>query len=354
MTRKGERSTARGRGKGQAYEPFKALRGVRNAILLLALIVVVGTVGYMVFEGWSLSDAFYMTVISITTAGYNEVRELDTSGRIWTMFVLVSGVGMLFYGIVSLVQLAVEGTVQRYLGRRKMDARISKLENHYVLCGYGRVGRQVAEELAEDGADFVVVERDAEVAEECAAKGYLELHGDASEDEVLEAAGVGRAKALITSLDSDAANVFITLSARKMSPELFIVSRSDSDESAVKLEIAGANRTLSPHSVGGRRLASMATRPSVVDFLDVIARGNQEIEFRLEEFSVEKGSPLAGSTIGELNVFEKTGARILAVIGEDRRFTTNPTANERISSGDTLIVLGTPEQIAGMERLVEE
>lgn len=354
MTRKGERSTARGRGKRQAYEPFKALRGVRNAILLLALIVVTGTVGYMVFEGWSLSDAFYMTVISITTAGYNEVRELDTSGRIWTMFVLVSGVGMLFYGIVSLVQLAVEGTVQRYLGRRKMDARISKLENHYVLCGYGRVGRQVAEELAEDGADFVVVERDAEVAEECAAKGYLELHGDASEDEVLEAAGVGRAKALITSLDSDAANVFITLSARKMSPELFIVSRSDSDESAVKLEIAGANRTLSPYSVGGRRLASMATRPSVVDFLDVIARGNQEIEFRLEEFSVEKGSPLAGSTIGELNVFEKTGTRILAIIGEDRRFTTNPTANERISSGDTLIVLGTPEQIAGMERLVEE
>ena len=349
---KEKRPVARNSVTGRAYEPFRALRGVRNAILLLVAVVAVGTTGYMVFEGWGFLDAFYMTIISITTAGYNEVRELDTSGRLWTMLVLVSGIGILFYGIVAFVELAVEGTVQRYLGRRRMDARISKLKDHYVLCGYGRVGRQVAEELAEEGVSFVVIERDNTVAEECAERGYLELLGDALEDEVLEAANVRRAKALITALDSDAANVFITLSARQMNPDLFIVSRSDSDESAAKLEIAGADRTLSPHSVGGRRLASIATRPSVVDFLDVISRGNRETDFRLEEFSVDKNSPLAERNIGEVDVFGRSGARILALIREDRKFTTNPTAEDRISSGDVLILLGTPEQIERLQDLV--
>ena len=350
---KEKRPAARSSVTGRAYEPFRALRGVRNAILLLVAVVTVGTVGYMVFEGWGFLDAFYMTVISITTAGYNEVRQLDTSGRLWTMLVLVSGIGILFYGIVAFVELAVGGTIQKYLGRRRMDSRISKLKDHYVLCGYGRVGRQVAEELAQEGVSFVVIEKDDGNAEECAEHGYLELLGDALEDEVLEAANVRRAKALITALDSDAANVFITLSARKMNPDLFIVSRSDSDKSAAKLEIAGADRTLSPYSVGGRRLASMATQPSVVDFLDVVSRGNREIEFRLEEFLVDKNSPLAENTIGELNVFEQTGARILAIIGENRQFTTNPTAEKQISTGDTLIVLGTPEQVENLERLME-
>ncbi|MGB3632708.1 MAG: potassium channel protein [Rubrobacteraceae bacterium] len=338
----------------RAYEPFRALRGVRNAILLLVAVVVVGTAGYMVLEGWGFLDAFYMTIISITTAGYNEVRQLDTVGRLWTMFVLVSGVGILFYSIVAFVELAVEGTVQRYLGRRRMDARISKLRDHYVLCGYGRVGRQVAEELSEEGVSFVVIEKDTKNADECAERGYLEILGDASEDEVLEAANVGRAKALITALDSDAANVFITLSARKMNPGLFIVSRADSDGSAAKLEIAGADRTLSPYSVGGRRLASLATRPSVVDFLDVVSRGNHNIEFRLEEFSIDDGSPLAGHTIGEIDVFGRSGARILAIIREGREFTTNPTAEDSIFSGDILILLGTPEQIEKLQALVEK
>lgn len=330
------------------------MRSVRNAILLLVAIVFIGTAGYMVFEGWGFLDAFYMTIISITTAGYNEVRPLDTSGRLWTMLVLVSGIGILFYSIVAFVELAVEGTVQRYLGRRRMDARINKLRDHYVLCGYGRVGRQVAEELVEEGVSFVVVEKDTKNAEECAERGCLELLGDASEDEVLEAANVRRAKALITALDSDAANVFITLSARKMNPDLFIVSRADSDESAVKLEIAGADRTLSPYSVGGRRLASLATRPSVVDFLDVVSRGNHDIEFRLEEFSIDEGSMLAGRTIGEVDVFGRSGARILAIIREGREFTTNPTAEDQISSGDILILLGTPEQIERLQNLVEK
>ncbi len=351
---KEKRPAARGTLMKNAYEPFRALRGVRNAILLLVAVVAVGTAGYMVFEGWGFLDAFYMTVISITTAGYNEVRQLDTSGRLWTMLVLVSGIGILFYGIVAFVELAVEGTVQRYLGRRRMDARISKLKGHYVLCGYGRVGRQVAEELAEEGVSFVVVEKDAENAEECAEHGYLELLGDASEDEVLEASNVGRAKALITALDSDAANVFITLSARKMNPGLFIVSRADSEESAAKLEIAGADRTLSPYSVGGRRLASLATRPSVVDFLDVVSRGNHDIEFRLEEFSINDGSPLSGREIGEIDAFGRSGARILAIIREGRKFTTNPTAEDHVSSGDILILLGTPEQIERLQSLVDE
>jgi voltage-gated potassium channel len=330
----------------------QALRGVRNAILLLGIIIIVGTAGYMVFEGWSLGDAFYMTIITITTAGYSEVRELDTSGRLWTIFLLLSGIGVLFYGVVALVELAVQGTIQHSLGRRRMKTAIGRLKNHYILCGYGRVGKQVAEELAEDGVEYVVVEKDPERAEECARRGHLELLGDASEDEVLKAAGIRQARGLISALDSDEANVFVTLSARKLNPDLFIVARASTDESAVKLEIAGADRTLSPYSVGGRRLASLATRPSVVDFLDVVASGSRGIEFRLEEFSVNSGSPLADRTIGELDVFKQTGARILAIISKDHQFTTNPTANDRISSGDTLIVLGTPNECENMERMI--
>lgn len=330
----------------------QALISVRNALVLLLGIIIVGTLGYMVFEGWSFVDAFYMTVISITTVGYGEVRELDASGRLWTVFVLFSGIGVLFYGVVAFVELAVEGTLRRSMGKRRMKSAITRLQNHYILCGYGRVGRQVAEELAQDGVDFVVIERDSESAEECAQRGHLELLGDASEDEVLEEAGIRKAKGLISALDSDTANVFVTLSARKLNPNLFIVAGASVDESAVKLEIAGADRTLSPYSVGGRRLASLATRPSVMDFLDVVVRGSRDIEFRLEEFSITEGSPVAEHTIGELSVFKQTGARILAILSEDRRFTTNPSADDRIRSEDTLIVLGTPSQIEELERLI--
>jgi voltage-gated potassium channel len=256
------------------YEPRVALRRIRGALLALGTILVVGVLGYMVFEGWSFNDSLYMTVITLTTVGYREVRPLDNSGQLWTMVLLISGVGTLFYAAVSSVELVVEGTIRGYFGRRRMEAAISKLNGHYILCGYGRVGRQVAAEFALDDVPFVIIEQEAETVEECVEEGYLVLLGEASDD-VLEQAGIRRARGLVTAVDSDADNVFVVLSARKLNPKLHIVARASSDESAAKLEIAGADRTLSPYAVGGRRLASLATQPLVVDFLDIVTRGEQ-------------------------------------------------------------------------------
>jgi voltage-gated potassium channel len=334
------------------YEPRLALRRIESALLALAVITVAGVLGYMVFEGWSFTDALYMTVITVTTVGYREVRTLDTTGQLWTMLLLITGVGTLFYAAVSSVELVVEGTIRGYFGRRRMQAAIGRLNGHYILCGYGRVGRQVAREFARDGVPFVVVDQNPQIIEECLAEGYLALLGEASDDDVLEEAGVQRARGLVAAVDSDAENVFVVLSARKLNPKLNIVARASSEESAAKLEIAGADRTLSPYAVGGRRLASLATQPLIVDFLDVVTRGEHGIEFRLEEFGVPEDSFIAGRTIGELRIAERTGAIILATRNKEGTFDTAPSATDRIRAGDTLIVLGTREQISSLNQLV--
>ena len=331
----------------------EAGRRIRLAILMLAGIIVVGTSGYIVL-GWNFMDALYMTVITVGTIGFEEVRNLDESvaGRLWTIVLIISGVAVLGYATTSLVALAVEGTVRNYFRSRRMRAEIAKLHGHYILCGYGRVGRQVATEFTMDGVPFVIVEQDPGTVEGCLADGYLALFGEASDDGVLEEAGIMRARGLIAAVDSDADNVFVVLSARKLNPALHIVARASSDSSAAKLEIAGADRTLSPYAVGGRRLASLATQPLVVDFLDVVTRGEKGIEFRLEEFVVPKNSSIAEHTIGELKIGERTGAIVLAFRTADGTFDTTPSAGDRLRAGDTLIVLGSRDQITRLERLM--
>jgi voltage-gated potassium channel len=345
-------ATSRAISDRAVYEPRVALRRVQGAILALVVIATVGVLGYMVFEGFGFTEALYMTVITVTTVGYREVRPLDTSGQLWTMALLITGVGTLFYAAVSSVELVVEGTVRGYFGRRRMEAAISKLSGHYILCGYGRVGRQVAREFASDGVPFVIIEHDPDTVEECSAEGYLTLPGEASDDNVLEEAGIRRAKGLVAAVDSDADNVFVVLSARKLNSGLYIVARASSDGSAAKLEIAGADRSLSPYAVGGRRLASLATQPLVVDFLDIVTRGERGIEFRLEELAVPEDSSMADRTIGGLRIGERTGAMILATRSKEGTFDTTPSANDRLRAGDTLIVLGTREQITRLERLM--
>jgi len=331
----------------------EAGRRIRLAILMLSGIIVVGTSGYVML-GWDFLDALYMTVITVGTVGFEEVNDLDEDpvGRVWTIILIISGVAVLGYATTSLVALAVEGTVRDYFRSRRMRAEISKLDGHYILCGYGRVGRQVAAEFARDGVPFVVIEQDQRVVEGCRQEGYLAFAGVASNDDVLEEVGISRAKGLVAAVDSDADNVFVTLSARKLNPGLHIVARASSDQSAAKLEIAGADRTLSPYAVGGRRLASLATQPLVVDFLDIVTRGEKGIEFRLEEFEVPKDSALADHTIGELKIGERTGAIILATRNGEGTFDTTPGANDRIYAGDTLVVLGSREQVDRLEKLM--
>ena len=331
----------------------EAARRIRLAVLMLAGIIVVGTLGYLSL-GWSFLDALYMTVITVGTIGFEEVRNLDESvaGRLWTIVLIISGVAVLGYATTSLVALAVEGTVRDYFRSRRMRTEIARLSGHYILCGYGRVGRQVAVEFSLENVPFVVIEQDPRTLEECLEEGYPALFGEASDDEVLRQAGIMRASGLVAAVDSDADNVFVVLSARKLNPKLHIVARASTEESAAKLEIAGADRTLSPYAVGGRRLASLATHPLVVDFLDVITRGEKGIEFRLEEFAVPDEPALANRTIGELSIGERTGAIVLAFRTREGKFDTTPSANDRLKAGDTLIVLGSPDQISRLEQLM--
>ncbi len=336
----------------QSYTPREATKRLLRAGIALVTLVVIGTVGYMKIEGWNFSDSLYMVYITMSTIGFTEVRELDNAGRWWTALVGIGGIGTFAYAAGSLIELAVEGTVRGYFRNRRMRNEIDKLENHYILCGYGRVGREVAQELLSENVPFIVVDRNESVVARCRTEGYLAVTGSGSDDEVLETAGTRRARGLIAAVASDADNVFITLSARRMNPDLHIVSRYNSDESAAKLTMAGADRTISPHYIGGRHLASLATRPSVVDFLDVISHSGG-IEFQLEEFTVPKDSRFSDHSLGRLDISKQTGARILAIRRDGGKFNTNPSGQDGISGGDTLIVLGTPEQIRNMERLMD-
>ncbi len=338
----------------RAAQMRRSLDRLRKAALALGGIVVGGTAGYMVLEGWSFLDALYMTMITISTVGYGEVRELDASGRLWSIALIITGASVLVYATGSFVELVMEGTIRGYFARRRMEDAIDKLQGHYVLCGYGRVGRQVAREFASEDVDFVVIDREPSEVERCLGEGYLALLGNASDDATLQAAGVGRARGLVAAVDSDADNLFVIFSARRLNPGLRIVARANSEESAIKLKQAGADRSLSPYVVEGRRLAAFAIQPEIVDFLDVVAHSKRGLKFSLEEIEVPAGSPASTGAPRTIKAAEQTGAKILAVIDKDGNVDATLSAHDEIPPGTTLIVLGTGEQIAALERFIED
>ncbi len=331
----------------------RALSRLRKAALALGAIVVGGTAGYMVLEGWGFLDALYMTMITISTVGYGEVNALGTPGRLWSMALIITGASVLVYATSSFVELVLEGTIRGYFARRRMEDAIGKLNGHYILCGYGRVGRKIAEEFANEDVDFVVIDEKESEVERCLEDGYLALRGNASDNAVLEAVGIKRAKSLVAAVDSDADNLFVTFSARKMNPELRIVARANSEESATKLKQAGADRSLSPYAVEGRRLAAFAIQPEIVDFLDVIAHNKRGLKLSLEEIEVPAGSPLEAGASGRIKAAEQTGAKIVAVLDEEGDLDTAPSPNDEILPGTTLIVLGTGEQVARLDRFIQ-
>lgn len=331
----------------------RALSRLRKAALALGAVVVGGTAGYMVLEGWGFLDALYMTMITISTVGYGEVNALGTPGRLWSMALIITGASVLVYATSSFVELVLEGTIRGYFARRRMEDAIGKLNGHYILCGYGRVGRKIAEEFANEDVDFVVIDEKESEVERCLEDGYLALRGNASDNAVLEAVGIKRAKGLVAAVDSDADNLFVTFSARKMNPELRIVARANSEESATKLKQAGADRSLSPYAVEGRRLAAFAIQPEIVDFLDVVAHNKRGLKLSLEEIEVPAGSPLEAGASGRIKAAEQTGAKIVAVLDEEGDLDTAPSPNDEILPGTTLIVLGTGEQVARLDRFIQ-
>ena len=319
-------------------------------VCIFATIIVAGIIGYMVIEGWSFIDAIYMTIITITTVGYAEVHPLTAGGQIFSIFLIVGGVSGALYVLSAVAGYIIEGQLGTTLGRRRMQTNIAKLKEHFILCGYGRVGREIARIFTEEGMPFVVIDKDQDSIAEVEKDGHLYMLADATKDETLKEAGIERARGLIIAIGDDADSLYITLSARGLRPDLFIEARAITSSAEAKLKKAGADRIISPYSLGARRMAELALRPAVVDFIDtVIQRRGQELQ--LENIAIDGNSALADLTVEEAR--RRTKAAILAISKKNGKLVTNPEGEETIQAGDRLISLGTREQLATLEEICE-
>lgn len=318
-------------------------------IILIVFIIAFGTLGYMLIEGWGFMDSLFMTVITITTVGYNEVHELTMSGEIFTIILSLSGVGIILYVLSTEAKAVIEGELQDILGRRRLESSIKKLKNHYVICGYGRMGKIVAAELKDKGVDFIVIDNNPDAFRE--VKNLLYIEGDATRDECLLKAGVDRAKALVSVLSSDAENLFVVLSAREMNKDIFIVTRAIDESSHGKFNTAGADRVVSPYYTGGVRIANLILKPAVVDFLELATKG-ADVELKLEEIIVNEKSRYAGNTLEQCRIGKELGVIILAIKSKEGRIRFNPNAATVIEPGDTLIAIGEVAKLRKLESRV--
>jgi voltage-gated potassium channel len=332
-----------------AAPPHRIRRWFLNWFLIVGGIAGVGALGYILFFGWSISDAIYMTVITLTTEGFKEVRELGDAARAWTILLAVAGVGIIFGTVGFVAETFVAEALSGRRQRRRMAETVAALKDHFILCGYGRVGSTVARELEHAGAPVVVIDSFAPSTDLAAREGHLVVEGDATHDDVLLTAGVTRAKALITTVDTDATNVYVTLSARSLNPKLFIVARANEEGSEAKLRQAGADRAVSPYTRAGRQIAELATRPRVADFID-FALSHGQLAFSIEELEVVADGPLAGQTVSDLT---GRGIHVMAIVTHGpRQFETNPPMDRALEPGDQLIVSGTAEVLRGLRESV--
>ena len=313
---------------------------------MVVAVGVVGTIGYWLF-GMSFNDAAYQTVTTVTTVGFRELQEFNDVEQWFTIGVIVTGVSTVLYTFTLTVQLVVEGELGNFVGRRMMDREINKMSGHTIVCGWGRVGRAVAEDLAEAGHSVVVVDVDSE---RVADVPYPTVVGDATLDSTLRTAGIDRARALIAALEGDAENLFVTLSARAIVPDLFIVARARQDESVPKLANAGADRVVNPQELGAARMASFVARPHVAEFVDVVMH-ERSLEFRMQEYDIPEGSPLAGTTLREADLRKRAGVLILALRRVDGTFSTNPDPDIVIEPHQVLIAVGTGTDFDRLDKI---
>jgi len=312
---------------------------------LVAGVVLIGTLGYLLIERWSILDALYMTVITVGTVGFTEVHPMGAGGRLFTIVLIFAGIGALGFAFSQLVEFVVEGHLTGILEVRRMQKRLSLLENHTIVAGLGRVGSVVARSLAEEGAPFVVVDADPDAIELAREAGWALVQGDATEEDVLREAGVEQAKGLVTALAGDADNLYVTITARSLNPGMFIVARSSHESAEPKLMTAGANRVITPNVIGGRRMASIVLQPTVADYLDLVS-GAHGVEFRLQEVELTSDSSYVGRSLSEAGIRETTGAQVVAIVNPDGTVDANPGAATTLRSGQRLVVVGSVDQVA--------
>lgn len=320
------------------------------SLLLILLVIVFGTAGYVILEGWGIFDSFYMTVVTITTIGSGEARALSSIGKAFTVILIFSSVGAVFYSLTNASKILIEGELADIFGRRRLKKKIERLEGHYIVCGYGRMGRIVCRELKAKGVDFIVIEKEPDA--EALDNEVTVLKGDATKDESLIEAGIEKAKGLISVLPTDAENLYVVLSARGLNPSLSIVARAVEEGSEQKLLRAGASRALSPYHIGALRIAHTLLTPAVVDFIEFTTRSGS-IDLRMEEVGVEEGSRIAGRTLDECGIGRELGILIVAIKSEAGQLQINPAYFTRITAGDTLVAVGEGSKLGLLEEMAK-
>lgn len=319
-------------------------------VAVVAVLLVIGTAGYQLVEGWGWFDALYMTAITITTVGFLEVHPLSAGGRLFTMALALGGVFTAFYAAAEFIRAVVTGEIRTVLGRQRMESRLEKLSGHLVVCGFGRMGRLAAEEFSAAGLPFVAVDREAKVLEGFAMPHGIALVGDATADEVLRQAGVDRARALVTAAASDADNLFITMSARLLNERLFIVARAEGEGTEVKLRRAGASRVVSPYNIGGHRVAQAVLRPNAMDFIELATRAGH-LELQIEEVEIQAGSALVGHSLKTSPIRSELGIIAVAIKKPGGKMAFNPAPEAVLEAGDLLITLGHRQQLDRLEEM---
>ena len=324
----------------------QSLRHLRIALMLVLSVLVLGTTGYMLIEKLSLIDALYTTISMMSTVGM-VVHPLSLAGRLLTIGVMVLGVGSLFYTFGVVMEFFIEGHFSEQIRKRFMEKKIARLHHHYIVCGFGRVGSQIVEELVAAHRPFVIIDEQESNIRICLQQGYLALQGDATSDVLLREAGIGRAKGVLVATENDAHNISVTLSARHLNKDVFIVARANYDETKAKLELAGANRIISPYAMAGRRMANLAIKPEVVECVEMLTKAGG-VELAVEEIIIAPTSSLVGKTLLEAQNMLRSGAIIVA-LKKPSGLIVSQRSQARIQAGDMVIVIGAPDQLAAFQ-----
>jgi voltage-gated potassium channel len=319
-----------------------ARRRLPQAGAFVVAITLIGAAGYHTIEAWSWPDSFYMVFITMSTVGFQEVHDMTPMGRLWTVFIVIGGVGSLGYTAASVLELLLEGHIYGLRRRRRMDNQIANMRDHIIVCGYGRVGHQIAEDLTSAKRAFVLIEREDE-AGDLAQSSYPHILGSAESESVLKSAGIDRARTLIAAVDGDTENVFVTLTARVLNPSIRIVARASDDDAVRKLKLVGAERVISPYSTSGRRMAHLALLPTASDVFELIADPVHELSVQVQRIEVQSGGKMAGSTISDLDLRRQSGALVVALSSADE-MAWNPDPGRQLRAGDLLTILGSAEQ----------
>jgi voltage-gated potassium channel len=306
----------------------------------------------MFFEGWSFIDALYMTIITLSTVGYGEVRQVSPTGRIFTMILIFLGVSFVFYLMGSIIQFMMEGSIRQILGRRKLERGIRKQKDHYIVCGYGRVGSSICEALGSSkGLGLVVMDRDPDRISRLEKGGLHYIEGEATDEDNLIRAGVEKARGLVAVLKTDSDNVYVTLTARHLNPKLFIVARSGERKSEKKLLSAGADKVVSPYYMGGQRIAQMIARPAVTDFLELATMGESR-DFKMEEMSVHRSSKWIDMALQNTGIRKDLNLIIVAVRKPGGEMLFNPSSQAKLQGGDTIVAIGEKQNLEGLEKIL--